>query len=58
MGIDDMNRARGERTKIAYPTCGATEDIARQLGSAQSAIKALLPAEPNERMRYNCQHAR
>jgi hypothetical protein len=58
MGIDDMNKARAERTRIAFPPCGASEDLARQLGSAQGAIKALLPAEPNERMRYSCQPAR
>ncbi|KUR74354.1 serine protease [Novosphingobium sp. FSW06-99] len=58
MGIDDMNRARAERSKIAFPPCGASEDLARQLGSAQAAIKTLLPAEPNERMRYTCQPAR
>ena len=58
MGIDDMNRARAERSKISYPTCGANPDLARQLGAAQAAIKALLPVEPNERMRYTCQPAR
>ncbi len=58
MGIDDMNRARAERGKISYPTCGASADLARQLGTAQTAIKSLLPAEPNERMRYTCQTAR
>jgi hypothetical protein len=58
MGIEDMNRARAERTKIEFPPCGASEDLARRLGTAQGAIKALLPAEPNERMRYSCQPAR
>jgi hypothetical protein len=58
MGIDDMNRARAERTKIAIPPCGASEALARQFGAAQGAIKALLPPEPNERMRYSCQPAR
>jgi hypothetical protein len=58
MGIDDMNRARAERARISIPPCGASEDLARQFGEAQSAIKALLPSVPNERMRYNCQPAR
>jgi hypothetical protein len=58
MGIEDMNRARAERTRIDFPPCGASEDLARRLGSAQGAIKALLPPEPNERMRYSCQPAR
>jgi len=58
MGIDDMNRARAERTRITYPPCGASEDLARQLGAAQGAIRTVLPTEPNERMRYSCQPAR
>jgi hypothetical protein len=58
MGINDMNRARAERQKISMPVCGAGEALARQFGTAQGAIRALLPAEPNERMRYNCQAAR
>ena len=55
MGINDMTRARGERQKITIPQCGASEAMARQFGAAQGAIKAMLPAEPNERMRYTCQ---
>ncbi len=58
MGIEAMNSARTEQTRIAIPPCGASEDLARQFGSAQGAIRALLPAEPNERMRYSCQPAR
>ena len=58
MGINDMNRARAERQKISIPPCGAQEGLARQFGAAQGAIKALLPTEPNERMRYTCQPAR
>lgn len=58
MDIDAMNRARAAKTKIAVPPCGASEDLARQFGAAQAAIRATLPAEPNERMRYNCQPAR
>ncbi|BEU99841.1 serine protease [Novosphingobium olei] len=55
MGLDAMNQARAARAKIVAPACGAGEDAARQFGAAQAAITALLPAEPNERMRYNCQ---
>ena len=58
IGIEDMNRARAEKQKIAFPPCGASEDLARQLGTAQGAIRAMLPPEPNERMRYSCQPAR
>ncbi|WP_225205943.1 S1C family serine protease [Novosphingobium huizhouense] len=55
MGLDAMTQARAARSKIVAPACGAGEDAARQFGAAQRAITALLPAEPNERMRYNCQ---
>ncbi|WP_353229513.1 serine protease [Novosphingobium sp.] len=58
MGSDAMIQARAERAKIAYPPCGADDNLARQLGANQAAIKALLPPEPNERMRYSCQPAR
>ena len=57
MSLQDMIRARAERQKIVAPACGAGEDEARRFGTAQQAIRALLPAEPNERMRYNCQPA-
>jgi serine protease Do len=57
MGIDDMTRARAEKDKVTPPPCGAAEDLVRQFGTAQGAIKALLPQEPNERMRYSCQPA-
>ncbi|WP_420382462.1 S1 family peptidase [Novosphingobium sp.] len=55
MGINDMTRARSERQKMSIPQCGASEAVARQFGESQGAIKAMLPAEPNERMRYTCQ---
>jgi len=57
MGLDAMNQARAERQKLTPPSCGAGEEAARRFGEAQQAIKALLPAEPNERMRYACQPA-
>lgn len=56
-GLDAMTQARQERAKISAPACGAGEDAIRRFGTSQQAIKALLPAEPNERMRYNCQPA-
>jgi hypothetical protein len=52
-----MTQARAERAKVKAPSCGAPESAARQLGEGQQAIKALLPSEPNERMRYKCQPA-
>lgn len=55
MGLDAMNQARAARQKIVAPACGAGDAEARRFGDAQQAIRALLPGEPNERMRYNCQ---
>ncbi|MBA4353932.1 MAG: peptidase S1, partial [Novosphingobium sp.] len=55
--LDTMTRARAERAKLSAPACGAGEDAARRFGDNQQTIKALLPPEPNERMRYNCQPA-
>jgi hypothetical protein len=55
LGLDVMTKAREERAKLNAPACGAGEDAARRFGESQQTIKALLPPEPNERMRYNCQ---
>jgi len=57
VGLEAMTQARAARAKLSAPACGAGEDAARQFGQNQQAIKALLPPEPNERMRYNCQPA-
>lgn len=57
VGLETMTQARAARAKLNAPACGAGEDAARQFGQNQQAIKALLPPEPNERMRYNCQPA-
>ncbi len=57
VGLEAMTKARAERAKLSAPACGAGEEAARRFGSSQQAIRALLPPEPNERMRYNCQPA-
>lgn len=57
VGLDTMTQARAERAKLNAPACGAGEEAARRFGELQQTIKALLPPEPNERMRYNCQPA-
>ena len=57
MGLDAMTHARAVRGRTSVPACGSGEPMARQFGQAQQAIKALLPPEPNERMRYTCQPA-
>lgn len=55
VSLETMSQARAERAKLSAPACGAGEDAARQFGHSQQAIKALLPPEPNERMRFSCQ---
>lgn len=55
--LDTMTNARTERAKLNAPACGAGEEAALQFGRSQQGIKALLPPEPNERLRYNCQPA-
>lgn len=57
VSLDAMTKARAARAKLNAPACGAGEQAARQFGQNQQTIKALLPPEPNERMRYNCQPA-
>jgi hypothetical protein len=57
MGLEAMTAARAARAKLVPPACGADEAAARALGEAQGTIRALLPAEPNERLRYSCNPA-
>lgn len=57
MGLDAMTAARAARAKLTAPTCGTDEAAARGLGEAQGSVRALLPAEPNERLRYSCKPA-
>ncbi|WP_298171834.1 serine protease [Novosphingobium sp.] len=57
MGLDAMTAARAARAKLSAPACGVDEAAARALGEAQGSIRALLPAEPNERLRYTCKPA-
>jgi hypothetical protein len=52
---DAMEMARKARAGYQAPECGAGADAARDLGAHQAEIMALLPAQPNERLVYNCQ---
>jgi hypothetical protein len=54
---DAMGQLRKARAGFEAPQCGAGEGAARQFGSDQAAIMALLPAQPNERLVYNCNKA-
>jgi hypothetical protein len=53
LGATAMSAARAARRQYAPPACGAS-DAARLLGEQQSALLALLPDRPNERLVYAC----
>ncbi len=57
LGLEDMARLRTAKQKLPAPACGG-EDAARNLASAQGALRGLLPATPNERLLYHCQKAK
>jgi len=57
LDMETMTKVRAERGKYPAPACGAGEGEARKLGDAQAALRALLPAQPNERMIYDCHPA-
>ncbi|APE29133.1 S1C family serine protease [Aurantiacibacter gangjinensis] len=49
-----MRDARTARGSYEAPSCGASEDAARELGGNQAAIMTDLPQRPNERLVYRC----
>lgn len=53
LGADAMATARAARRQYDPPACGANE-AARVLGEQQSALLAMLPDRPNERLVYSC----
>jgi hypothetical protein len=53
LGAAAMSAAREARRQYSPPGCGASE-AARLLGEQQSALLALLPDRPNERLVYTC----
>lgn len=54
LDFEAMTKARAARAGFTPPICGGGEPAARQIGQDQAPIKALLPAQPNERMVYSC----
>lgn len=58
LGRNAMVTARDERAKYTAPDCGAGPEAARTLGEKQSAVEALLPDQPNERLVYTCRAAK
>ncbi|MBC7158616.1 MAG: serine protease, partial [Porphyrobacter sp.] len=57
LGSEAMARARSARADYQAPACGAGPDAARALGISQQAVRATLPASPNERLVYRCTKA-
>jgi serine protease Do len=53
LGKEAMDKVLDARGQYAPPACGVSE-AARKLGEQQSAITALLPETPNERLVYSC----
>jgi hypothetical protein len=54
LGQDQIDQVRKARGQYEPPACGSGRAAAEKLGSEQSAVLSLLPAEPNERLVYNC----
>jgi hypothetical protein len=57
LGREAMEAARAARREYAPIACGVT-DAARTVGEQQSALIALLPDRPNERLVYTCERKR
>ncbi|MBI1403033.1 MAG: trypsin-like serine protease [Porphyrobacter sp.] len=53
LGKSAMDRVLEARAQYTPPACGVS-DAARTLGEQQSALVALLPDTPNERLVYRC----
>ncbi|MFM5930059.1 MAG: trypsin-like peptidase domain-containing protein [Novosphingobium sp.] len=54
LDAETMAKVRETKASYAAPSCGKGDDAARQLGDAQQAVLALLPADPNEKLVYSC----
>ncbi len=53
LGRNAMSGARATRDAYTPPQCHTT-DAAKLLGEQQQAVISMLPAQPNERLVYNC----
>ena len=57
LGMDAMERARSVRQKFDVASCDAGDGAQARLAAMQSAIDAVLPAQPNELLVYDCEKA-
>ena len=58
LDAESMTRARELRANVSTKQCTADPASAEALGVQQDAIRAMLPADPNERLVYDCHKAR
>ncbi|WP_198045736.1 S1C family serine protease [Novosphingobium aquimarinum] len=57
LDLETMDKLRAKRGEYEVPSCKAGDGAARELGSLQDALRALLPQQPNERLVYRCSRA-
>jgi len=57
LDTDTLAQIRQARGNYEPPQCGGGDEAIRKLSDAQNAVRALLPAQPNERLVYNCTKA-
>jgi hypothetical protein len=51
---DAMDKIRDARASFQAPACNAGPEAMKELSKQQSAVLALLPPQPNERLVYKC----
>jgi len=55
LGIAQMNKARDIRGRYTVAQCSADQDVISELEDMQKAVIETLPAQPNERLVYDCE---
>lgn len=54
LGADKMDEARKLRSEVKLKACSSDGEEVIKLGTAQDAVRAILPDAPNERLVYKC----
>jgi serine protease Do len=54
MGADTMDKARAIRARYKNNSCPADPGQRRSVADMESAIRAILPKAPNERLVFDC----
>jgi serine protease Do len=58
LGFDAMRKARDARNRYAVNRCSNVAAVVGQVGDMNAAISAVLPAQPNEVLVFNCSDAK